>query len=47
MVDLQVFRQQAIGDRLRGVYDSLAKDPNSLANLDQVIYFMLLIPFLS
>jgi UDP-glucose:glycoprotein glucosyltransferase len=36
VVDLQVFRQQAIGDRLRGVYDSLAKDPNSLANLDQV-----------
>lgn len=35
-MDLQVFRQQAIGDRLRGVYDSLAKDPNSLANLDQV-----------
>ena len=35
VVDLQVFRQQAIGDRLRAVYDSLAKDPNSLANLDQ------------
>eukprot|EP00602_Paraphysomonas_sp_CaronLab_P013244 CAMPEP_0185040580 /NCGR_PEP_ID=MMETSP1103-20130426/38799_1 /TAXON_ID=36769 /ORGANISM="Paraphysomonas bandaiensis, Strain Caron Lab Isolate" /LENGTH=1608 /DNA_ID=CAMNT_0027579943 /DNA_START=104 /DNA_END=4931 /DNA_ORIENTATION=- len=35
VVDLQVFRQQAIGDKLRAVYDSLAKDPNSLANLDQ------------
>lgn len=40
VVDLQVFRQQAIGDRLRGVYDSLAKDPNSLANLDQVDAFL-------
>ncbi len=30
------YRKQAIGDKLRGVYDSLAKDPNSLANLDQV-----------
>jgi UDP-glucose:glycoprotein glucosyltransferase len=35
VVDLQVFRQQGVGDRLRAVYDSLAKDPNSLANLDQ------------
>lgn len=35
VVDLQLFRQQAVGDKLRGVYDQLAKDPNSLANLDQ------------
>ncbi len=34
-MDLQVFRQQAVGDKLRGVYDSLARDPNSLSNLDQ------------
>jgi UDP-glucose:glycoprotein glucosyltransferase len=24
-----------VGDRLRAVYDTLARDPNSLANLDQ------------
>lgn len=35
VVDLQVFRQFAVGDKLRAVYDSLAKDPNSLSNLDQ------------
>ena len=28
-------RQMAAGDRLRVIYDGLAKDPNSLANLDQ------------
>jgi UDP-glucose:glycoprotein glucosyltransferase len=47
VVDLQVFRQQAIGDRLRGVYDSLAKDPNSLSNLDQVLSSSLLFSALS
>lgn len=35
MVDLTVFRRYAVGDRLRAVYDQLARDPNSLANLDQ------------
>ena len=35
VVDLTVFRRYAIGDRLRAVYDQLARDPNSLANLDQ------------
>ncbi|GMH34056.1 hypothetical protein BSKO_01890 [Bryopsis sp. KO-2023] len=35
VVDLQKFREIAAGDRLRVVYESLSKDPNSLANLDQ------------
>jgi UDP-glucose:glycoprotein glucosyltransferase len=35
VVDLEQFRQQAAGDRLRVIYDSLSRDPNSLANLDQ------------
>lgn len=35
VVDLQVFRRYAIGDRLRAIYDQLSRDPNSLANLDQ------------
>lgn len=35
VVDLTVFRRYAVGDRLRAVYDQLARDPNSLANLDQ------------
>lgn len=35
VVDLQVFRQKAVGDSLRAVYDQLSKDPNSLSNLDQ------------
>jgi UDP-glucose:glycoprotein glucosyltransferase len=35
VVDLQRFRRYAVGDRLRAVYDGLARDPNSLANLDQ------------
>lgn len=30
-----MFRRYAVGDRLRAVYDQLARDPNSLANLDQ------------
>lgn len=29
------FRQLAAGDRLRGQYQALSQDPNSLANLDQ------------
>ncbi|KAH8095705.1 UDP-glucose:glycoprotein glucosyltransferase [Aureococcus anophagefferens] len=32
---LDVFRKHAIGDELRGVYDQLSRDPNSLSNLDQ------------
>lgn len=35
VVDLQKFRRNAVGDALRGIYDGLARDPNSLANLDQ------------
>ncbi|EUB64911.1 UDP-glucose:glycoprotein glucosyltransferase [Echinococcus granulosus] len=35
VVDLVRFRKMAAGDRLRGQYHALSKDPNSLANLDQ------------
>jgi UDP-glucose:glycoprotein glucosyltransferase len=35
VVDLTVFRREAVGDQLRAVYDNLSRDPNSLANLDQ------------
>ncbi|MEW5302056.1 MAG: hypothetical protein WDW36_004866 [Sanguina aurantia] len=35
LIDLRRFRQMAAGDNLRMVYESLSKDPNSLANLDQ------------
>eukprot|EP01138_Halocafeteria_seosinensis_P009121 gb/GECG01009322.1/.p1 GENE.gb/GECG01009322.1/~~gb/GECG01009322.1/.p1 ORF type:complete len:1822 (+),score=218.11 gb/GECG01009322.1/:1-5466(+) len=35
VVDLVKFRKAAVGDKLRGIYDSLARDPNSLSNLDQ------------
>ncbi|KAL7746392.1 killer toxin resistant protein [Sorochytrium milnesiophthora] len=35
VVDLNRFRQLAAGDRLRGQYQALSADPNSLANLDQ------------
>lgn len=35
VVDLENFRRNAVGDTLRAVYDGLARDPNSLANLDQ------------
>jgi UDP-glucose:glycoprotein glucosyltransferase len=35
VVDLKKFRQIAAGDRLRGQYQGLSADPNSLANLDQ------------
>ncbi|KAI9656705.1 MAG: hypothetical protein M1829_000364 [Trizodia sp. TS-e1964] len=35
VVDLQLFRQMAAGDRLRGQYHQLSADANSLANLDQ------------
>ena len=35
VVDLERFRELAAGDRLRGMYDQLSRDPGSLANLDQ------------
>ncbi|KAI1296752.1 UDP-glucose:glycoprotein glucosyltransferase [Halotydeus destructor] len=35
VVDLKRFRQVAAGDRLRGQYQGLSQDPNSLSNLDQ------------
>ncbi|KAJ2379417.1 killer toxin resistant protein [Coemansia sp. RSA 2607] len=35
VVDLRRFRQLAAGDRLRGQYQMLSRDSNSLANLDQ------------
>ncbi|GBC31348.2 uncharacterized protein OCT59_016320 [Rhizophagus irregularis] len=35
VVDLQRFRHMAAGDQIRGQYQSLSVDPNSLANLDQ------------
>ncbi|KAL1865621.1 killer toxin resistant protein [Paecilomyces lecythidis] len=35
VVDLNRFRALAAGDRLRGQYQALSADPNSLSNLDQ------------
>jgi len=35
VIDLVRFRQLAAGDRLRGQYQGLSADPNSLSNLDQ------------
>ncbi|KAK7247307.1 hypothetical protein RIF29_42188 [Crotalaria pallida] len=35
VVDLKKFRATAAGDNLRVIYETLSKDPNSLANLDQ------------
>jgi UDP-glucose:glycoprotein glucosyltransferase len=35
VVDLVVFRQQTVGDKLRALYDQLSRDKNSLSNLDQ------------
>ena len=35
VVDLDVFRQRGVADMLRGTYDQLSRDPNSLSNLDQ------------
>lgn len=35
VVDLAKFRKLAAGDRLRGQYQGLSQDPNSLSNLDQ------------
>jgi len=36
VVDLKRFRRIADEDRLRGQYQALSQDPNSLSNLDQV-----------
>ena len=44
-MDLDVFRRRAVGDRLRAVYDQLSRDPNSLANLDQVCAAVQGLPF--
>merc|ERR1712187_280744 len=35
VVDLDEFRRTNTGDGLRGIYNQLSRDPNSLANLDQ------------
>mmetsp|Transcript_92627 Transcript_92627/g.299578 ORF Transcript_92627/g.299578 Transcript_92627/m.299578 type:complete len:1767 (+) Transcript_92627:166-5466(+) len=35
VVDLVEFRRQSIGDSLRGIYNQLSRDPNSLSNLEQ------------
>lgn len=35
VVDLVEFRRTSIGDQLRGVYNQLSRDPNSLSNLEQ------------
>ncbi|QDZ26018.1 UDP-glucose glycoprotein glucosyltransferase [Chloropicon primus] len=35
LVDLKQFRMKGAGDQLRILYNGLAQDPNSLANLDQ------------
>ncbi|KAF8595370.1 hypothetical protein BDV93DRAFT_575405 [Ceratobasidium sp. AG-I] len=35
VIDLVQFRKMAAGDRLRGQYQALSQDPNSLSNLDQ------------
>ena len=40
VVDLVRFRRIAAGDRLRGQYQALSQDPNSLSNLDQVWKFV-------
>lgn len=36
VVDLKKFRKIAAGNHLRGQYQALSQDPNSLYNLDQV-----------
>lgn len=35
VVDLKRFRRIAAGDRLRGQYQALSQDPNSLSNLGE------------
>ena len=41
VVDLKKFRRIAAGDRLRGQYQALSQDPNSLSNLDQVVNILI------
>lgn len=45
MVDLKKFRRIAAGDRLRGQYQGLSQDPNSLSNLDQVSFICVFLYF--
>jgi hypothetical protein len=49
LVDLQAFRGKGAGDDLRILYNGLAKDPNSLSNLDQDLpnYAQDLVPIFS
>jgi len=35
VVDLERFRRELVGDKLRSTYQRLSADPNSLSNLDQ------------
>eukprot|EP00985_Skeletonema_marinoi_P009129 scaffold4220_cov102-Skeletonema_marinoi.AAC.2 len=35
VVDLERFRRELVGDKLRSIYQQMSADPNSLANLDQ------------
>merc|ERR1719277_433927 len=35
VVDLAEFRRTSTGDQLRGIYNQLSRDPNSLSNLEQ------------
>ena len=44
VVDMKKFRETTAGDNLRVIYETLAKDPNSLANLDQVRGLSLIVP---
>lgn len=37
VVDLKRFRRIAAGDRLRGQYQALSQDPNSLSNLGRLL----------
>lgn len=39
VVDLKRFRRIAAGDRLRGQYQALSQDPNSLSNLGRCFGF--------
>lgn len=46
VVDLKKFRKIAAGDRLRGQYQALSQDPNSLSNLDQVYMALSILGFI-
>lgn len=46
VVDLKKFRKIAAGDRLRGQYQALSQDPNSLSNLDQVCMALSILGFI-